>query len=309
MTGQAFKTFPEFSKLTLADKSAYEALIKDYPPIADITFASLMTWWNQLDGGPSVSMLNGNLVIAYWLPGDEKHAGFSLIGTEHIDESICTIFDYLREKGDQVRLVNVPELVVGNIHFPDLFTPIEERNYHEYIVPVSKYYPLKNILGHRRRKIERQLRHIGEENIVIKSLDLRSTDNKQLLLQTGYTWWQKNINNFGKVEKEAMTKAIVHADKLGFENACLFINDELRGFCLYQLPRDKRYAIIAHVKATHRALLDFDLITYEFAKWFADRGITYVNLNSDEGLLPLRMFMLTLGPSNFFRKYKIEPAP
>lgn len=307
MTGQAFKTFPEFSKLTLADKAAYEALIKDFPPIADISFASLMTWWNQLDG-PSVAMLNGNLVVAYWIPGDEKNAGLSLMGTNRVDESICTIFDYLQERGEPVRLVNVPEFVVGEIRYHGLFSPEEQRRHHEYIMPVAKYYPLKNIAAHRQHRIERHLRQIGEENIAVRSLDLRATDNKQLLLEGAFKWWHKNLNNFGKVEREAMTKTVLHANKLDIDNVCLFIDGELRGFCLYQLTQDRRYANVCHVKALHRALLDFDLIAYQFAKWFADRGVMYVNLNSDGGILPLRMFMLTLGPCNFFRKYKIEPA-
>lgn len=308
MIGQAFKTFPEFSKLTLADKKVYDKWIKEHPAIADISFGSLMAWWNQLEDGISISQLNGNLVLPYWLPGNEKDAGLSLVGTNQVDESICTIFDYLREKGDPVKLVNVPELVVSSIRYPDMFSAHEQRGYHEYIIPVSQYYPLKNVSDHRKRKIERQLRRIGEENVVVKSLDLRSTENKQLLLQSGLTWWRKNLSSLGKIEREAMKKAILHPNELGMENVCLFINDDLRGFCLYQIPSDKRFVILNHVKATHKAFLGFELICYEFAKWFADRGITYVNLNSDEGILPLRMFMLTLGPTNFFRKYTITPV-
>lgn len=149
---------------------------------------------------------------------------------------------------------------------------------------------------------------MGEENILAKSVDLRTRHHQQLLLNTADAWWHRNINNFGTVERKSMEKAIRHAPELGIENVCLFINGELRGFCLYKVPADKRYVIVCHVKATHRALLGYDLIAYQFAKWFADRGVLYANLNSDEGLLPLRMFMFTLGPSNFFRKYQIYPA-
>jgi len=74
------------------------------------------------------------------------------------------------------------------------------------------------------------------------------------------------------------------------------------------MPQDKRYAIVCHVKATHKTSLGYDLMVRLFAKWFAEHGVMYVDLNSDEGLLALRMFMLTLGPVNFFRKYTIRPA-
>jgi len=306
-SASVFKTFPEFSKLRLEDREAYEAFSGNYPPIADIQFYSLMTWWNQLDG-PPIATLNGNLVLSYWLPGDETHAGLSLVGTNKVDESICMIFDYLRERGEPVKLVNVPEFVISHIRFPELFSPEEDRRQYEYILSVDKYYPLKNMVNHRRHRVERQLARMGEENMVVRSLDLRTAHNKKLLLDMAHKWWSRNINNFGKVEREAMAESVQHADELGIQNVCLFIKGELRGFCLYRRSQDKRYVIICHVKATHGALLKYDLMIYLFAKWFAEQGAMYANLNSDEGLLALRMFMLTLGPTNFFRKYTIRPA-
>lgn len=137
-----FKTFPEFSKLTLADRHDYEALVKDYPPIDDISFTSLMTWWSSLEN-TSVSRLNGNLVISYCLPGEDKFTGLSLVGTNDVDESICAIFDYLREKGEPLRLVNVPEFVISNAAYPAMFNFKEQRALHEYILPLSGFYPSK----------------------------------------------------------------------------------------------------------------------------------------------------------------------
>src|SRR5689334_20268559 len=92
---RAFSTFPEFGRLTLKDKAQYEAYIRDMPPVDDISFSALMGWWNPLDN-MSVAELNGNLVVPYWMAGAERHSGLSLIGTENIDQSIATIFDYQR---------------------------------------------------------------------------------------------------------------------------------------------------------------------------------------------------------------------
>src|SRR5687768_17214608 len=85
-----FKVFPEFSKLTLADRKKYEMLVRGYPPLSDVSFASLMNWWNALDSC-AVSTLNGNLIFSYWLAGIEDMSGISIMGTEQIDESICFI--------------------------------------------------------------------------------------------------------------------------------------------------------------------------------------------------------------------------
>jgi hypothetical protein len=78
--------------------------------------------------------------------------------------------------------------------------------------------------------------------------------------------------------------------------------------CLYGLPQDRRYVLIRHIKATHESALGSELIAYEFSKWFSERGLSYANVSADFGIERLRMFMLTLGPSNFFRKYQIEPS-
>jgi hypothetical protein len=302
-----FKTFPEFSKLTLNDRAEYEAFIKDFPPIADLSFASLMTWWNSL-GQMAISQLNGNLVISYWMPGFESDSGLSLIGAKRVDESFCTLLDYLKERGERPRLVNVPAFVVENVQYPGLFAFKEQRSYNDYILAVSKYYPLDNMVGWRRRKVQSQLGKLKGSLMEVKSLDMSNQAHKNLLEGEAEKWSGKNVNNFGLVEKESMTIALQHSQALGIENLCLFIEGRLRGFCLFQRPHDKAYAIVNHIKATGNKMLGYELITYLFAKWLADQGIDYININSDVGIMRLRMFMLTLGPINFFRKYCVEPA-
>jgi hypothetical protein len=302
-----FKTFPEFTKLTLKDREKYEVYVRDLPPIHDISFAGLVTWWNALDN-MSVSVLNGNLVVPYWLPGNEKRSGLSVIGTNDIDETLCSVFDYLREKGEPVRLVNVPEFVVRNVKYPAMFNFRNDRMYDEYILSVADYYPLKNMNAFRRRKVERRLAKVDEKNIMVKSLDLSSEDNRDFLWRMAVAWQSKGINNYGRHELSAMRTAIEHSDKLKIDNACLFVNGEMYGFCLYETGSDGRYVSMRHIKATHVSTLGFELIAYMFAKWFAEQGVLYANIASDFGIMRLRMFMLTLGPTNFFRKYIIEPA-
>lgn len=303
----SFKPFPEFSKLTLADKQAYEAAAASFPPMYDVSFMGLMSWWNPLNQ-MAVARLNDNLVLPYWFPGDERHSGLSLLGTNKVDESICAIFDYLRAKGEKPQLMNVPEFVVSHVRYPEMFTFKEEKRYNECVLPIARFYPLKNMVDHRRRKVERQLKRMEGRSIVVRSLDLGLRENRQLLLKAAGYWGERNVNHYGKAEREAMKVCMDQADILDVDNACLFIDDELHGFCLYNTPLDRRYTIVRHIKATHKDMLGFELIAYEFAKWFARQGVSYANITADYGLLRLRMFMLTLGPSNFFRKYRITPV-
>ncbi|HKR81443.1 MAG TPA: phosphatidylglycerol lysyltransferase domain-containing protein [Candidatus Saccharimonadales bacterium] len=300
-----FKQFPEFSKLQYGDKAAYEALIKDFPPLYDTSFTALMTWWNPL-GDMSVSQLNGNLVVPYWLPGDAKHSGLSLIGTNKVDESFCTMLDYLKAQGRPAKLINVPDFVINHVQYPELFIFKEERKYDEYIIPIERFYPLKNMPAHRRRKVEKLLNSIDEKRIRLRMLDLRDAKNRKILLDAALKWQAKSINNYGKLEMEAVRDTLEHATELEVDNICLFVDDNLYGFCLFEMPQDKRYVGLRHIKATHNSMLRFELIGYMFAKYFAERGFTYVDVGADFSILPLRMFMLTLGASHFFRKYTVE---
>lgn len=305
-----FKTFPEFSKLKFADRKHYESLISNYPPISDISFPMLMVWWNWLDSC-AISTLNGNLVISYWFPGEERYSGLSILGTNKIDESICAIFDYLREQGKPVRLVHVPEFVLSHIQYPELFTPKGERAFDELLLSVSKFYPLSQAPLFRRRRVRRFLADIDESRIVVKTLDLSMDINQQQLLTAAATWEKKGgvrLNHIAKNESEAMRTSITHADIAGIDNLCLFIDGELHGFSLHQLPHDRRYVTGLHVRTSPELPHTFDYMMYAFARWLADQGVAYINLKYDLGILSVRMFKLTLGPVGYFKKYSIYPA-
>jgi hypothetical protein len=302
-----FKTFPEFSKLTLEDKDEYEGYIKGFPPSSDISFAGLMTWRNTYDQ-MRVAVLNGNLVVPYWIPGHKEYSGLSLIGTNKVDESLCVMFDYLKAKGEPARLALIPEFVVAHIRYPELFQIKSARSGDEYIFEVVKYYPIKNMSVMRRTLVGRALRKAKDSKITLQSLDLTVRKNQELLLEANTAWQSKNINDFGKLEREALPRCIRNAKEIVMQNVCIYVDEELYGFCLYTISTDGEYATLQAIKATHEKALGFDLILGVLARWFAEIGVRFVNMNSDLGLLRLRAFMLTLGPSNFFRKYTVEPA-
>lgn len=303
-----FKTFPEFSKLTLDDREEYESYIKDFPPIHDISFAGLMIWWNSL-GGLSVSRLNNNLAISYWRPGDETASGLSLVGRQSVDESICTILDFLREKGESVRLVHVPEFVVSSLQYPEQFVFEEERDYDECVVGIKNFYPLSNAPYHIEPKIVRALARLNGSRISFKSLDLDSFINRHVLLEADKRWRRPGALNDAFVDRiEGMRIAVTNAPALGMENVCVYVGGELQGFILYRLTQDGQYALcyLFGINPEMPDVLEF--MTYQFAKWFSKLGVKYANVDSDLGLPLLRSFRLKLGPSNFFRKYTIEPA-
>jgi len=304
----AFKTFPEFTKLTLADKAKYEPFIRDFPPYDDISFATLMMWWNSLDSC-SIAQLNGNLIISYWMPGMEQFSGLSVVGTNKIDETICTIFDHQQAKGEKPRLAQVPEFTIEHLVHPELFEFKTMRNFDEYVVKLSKFLPINHALSYRRHRIKKFLSCIGDKQAIVRPVDLSLEDNKRLLLEAATTWPTKGtINDIVKMSNEALLVAIEHAEEIGTENLCLFVDNEIQAFILYHLPNDRQYASFSHAKVGTDIPYTYDYMVYAFSKWFVDHEIIYVNITSDLGLPMLRALKLALGPCNYFRKYIVEPA-
>lgn len=301
-----FKTFPEFSKLTLADREEYESYIKDFPPMSDIVFASIMTWWQSM-GGLAVSRLNGNLVISYWLPGDEEHSGLSLVGVLHVDESICVIFDYLRERGDGPRLVNVPNFVVDSIRYPELFDFKVGRGDDEYLMRLSRFASLESMPIHMRVRVRRFIRQF-EGKIEVRRLDMRSSRTRQQLLDAVEEWPLKGINNINKLERQSLPGAISYAAALDIRGVGLYLGEVLQGYCLYFPTNDSDYVIISHGRVNYEVPRIFDYMVHTFSVHFASEGYKYINLHADNGSQKLRALKIALKPEGFFHKYTIEPS-
>jgi hypothetical protein len=305
-TTHTFKTFPEFSELTLADRDEWEELIADFPPISSISFADLMVWWATMDN-PRVSLLNGNLVISYMLPGNEEATGLSIIGTNNIDESICTIFDYQREKGDSPKLIHVPEFVIASFKYPELYEIKGTRQFDECVLSNKALVDIDNLPDHKKEKIASFQKFIEQNTIKLTNLDLTNIKNQELLVQTAKKWeTQGPFNGLVKHERESLERSVWYAPDLGIENICVFINDKLYAYLLFKPIKSKHYALIYYARFNSERNL-FDYAVFKFAEWFNLHGIEYVNIEEDYGLNMLRAAKLNLAPVNFFRKYIIEP--
>lgn len=300
-------TFPEFSTLTPSDINIYNNLIKNYPPLSDISFQRLITWWG-LHKTPRIALLNDNLVIDYFLRGDTNNSGLSLVGTQNVDESICTIFDYLRAKGEKPRLVHVPEFVVNNMDYPELFHFETEREFDEYVVAISNFFPSDNLSSYQRHRIVRFINNAQNKRVKVNSLDLASQANQRLLLNCIDQWPKRGLNNKTPHEHQAIKAVIPKASQLGFHTVCLSIDDEMHAFLLFQAPYNQKYITVEYGMVSYAMPYILNFMVYAFAEWFIEQGVEYANLGMDYGKPTLRIIKLTLGPIDFFRKYTLEPS-
>lgn len=302
-----FKTFPQFSRLTLDDREAYEAFIKDFPPIGDISFNQLMLWWETI-GSTAIAQLDKNLVVSYWIPGDEEQSGLSLIGTEDVDKSICAIFDYLRDKRERPRLVNVPEFVVYALRYPELFSFKASPGREEYIVSVSKFTALESMPQYMRIRIRKFIREHGKDNLFVKDINLKSIINRELLTDASERWPRKGVNNMSEFGRRLLPIVVSSGAKLDVRCLGLYCGEKLCAYCLYSPTHDERYITLLNVRVDYEMPRIFGSMAHAFAEHLHAKGVVYVNLYSDSDSAAMRIVKIAVRPDNFFRKYTIEPA-
>lgn len=304
----SFKTFPAFSKLSLEDREEYEKYVEGYPPLSDLSFSTLMMWWNLL-GGLAVAQLNGGLVISYWIPGDEKHSGLSFIGTENVDESICTIFDYQRERGEKSRLVNVPEFVINNMQYPEMFAFKSGRGDDEYLLSVSKFAKLENMPTFMRHRAQKFIQETTQATQKIQVKSLKVANSWRQMLAAAERWPLKGVNNVNKLEREVLAHTLSPLGAaLDVRGVALFVDGSLEAYCLYFPTPQKDCVIIAHARINYDRPRLFEYTVHAFSAFFERKGITRLNIHADNDSLKLRALKIALKPENFFRKYALEPS-
>jgi hypothetical protein len=240
------------------------------------------------------------------MPGFDEASGLAILGTKKIDETLCEISDHLHQRGETARVVHISEFVLRHMKYPDLYKFEAERDFDEYVLPVSNFSNLEKLLPSTRSKVMRFLAEIAEEDIKLNPIDLRQESNQKMLLELVNSWeLMGRMNAMCKYEKDCIKQAINHGWLIGFECLGLYVGGRLASFIIYELPADPNYALVGYARFNYEIPFTFKLSTYEYAQWFAKEGVKFVNIDADVGNTFMRAIKINLGPSNFFRKYTI----
>lgn len=303
-----FKTFPEFSRLTSHDREVYEAYMQQFPPSSVLNFGTLMTWWSAL-GTPGIAVHGKNLIVSLWYPGLEEHSGFTVIGRQNVDETICAIFDYQKQLGEKPYLTSVPEFVANRIRYPEMFEFDRERQNDECIIDVHTALDIDKLPAHRKQRLKRHLATIDEDTIKVVPIDIDSVYERDRLLQLVDEWRDKGeLNSFTTHEEECLKTALRAGSKLGFWGLGLYIGQELQSFLILPESSQEDYEMIAFSRFSYALPNFIDIAMYAYAKWFFEAGVRWVNIDADFDFPALRRVRLYIGPSNFLRMYRITPV-
>ncbi len=303
-----FKTFPEFSKLTLADRDYYENFMSKFPPTIQFSFPALMLWWSVIDDC-LVSELNGNLVFSFWVPGMEEDSGLSVLGDNRIDETICEIFDHQKSVGQAARIVHIPDFVIRNCKYPDMFRFASEPNYDEPVISVKDFSSVDGLPLAKRRHVRSYFVEFDEKDIEVKSIDIDKALNKETLANLIDVWAPAGpLNDYARYEELGLRKAIELGSDICMDCIGLYINGLLHSFFMYQMIDNSKQVNMGYTRFSYQYPHLVDLSLHEFAKWLENNGVEFVNLDSDLGLELLRTIKVSLAPSRFVRMYTVNPT-
>lgn len=303
-----FKPFPEFSKLTPFDKEVYDAFMQQFPPSVALNFGTLMTWWNPL-GSPGVAVHGKNLVISFWYPGLEEYSGFTVVGRHNVDETICAVFDYQLQRGEKPYLTSVPEYVVNRIRYPEMFAFDSQRRNDECIVDVDSALDFDKLPAHKKQRLRKLLNTVSEDSIKVLPIDIDSVYERDKLIALVDEWRDfGKLNDTFRHEEEAILSAIRGGSKYGYWALGLYIDRELHGFLILADSQRDDYVIISHSRFSYALPHFIDLASYAYGKWLQSENVRLVNLDADFDVPLLRSIRLYMGPSNYLRMYRIEPA-
>jgi hypothetical protein len=132
---------------------------------------------------------------------------------------------------------------------------------------------------------------------------------KRELLELSQFWEHyKKLNYICVYEKTCLEQAIIDSFDLGYEALGLYVKGKLSAYFLYKLHSNKEFALLNYCRLDYEMPRIFEASVYKLAHWFRSNGIKFVNIDSDLGLLFLRASKITLGVTEYYRKYNITPS-
>lgn len=303
-----FEKFPQTAPLLPIHKDAYDSFIEKFAPHSDLSFGTLMIWWN-LNDDLEIAELNDNIVLTYTDPFAEMKRRFTLLGTNKIDESIQTIFSYQRSHGLEVGLHMTPDYTVQALKNPEGVIIEDDIDNTDYILSTKRTAELEDsTISRTRRKVRQFLREANGE-VEVRGLSIHGIRDKIRLINDLHMWDDVygTENDRGRYEGIAINRALLLSDLIGTYCLGVFVQGKLEAFALYHQPPQVNYTIVNHLKTSNHYPHLFDFVLHMLAQRLQDEGIEYMNIEQDLGIPGLRFHKEGLRPTERLKKFNVLP--
>lgn len=298
--------FPEFKKLELADKEDVEKVTKQFPPYSDFNFTSMWSWDTLED--MRISLLNENLVVMFndYVTGTPF---YSFIGTNDVNGTAKKLLDVSRVLGIEAQLKLIPEETAKLFDTKD-FLATEDRDHFDYV------YNLQNHItydGKKLRNKRNQVAYFLKEypNAEIRVVNLNDKKNQGHILKLFQRWIENKMmdDKFSIVQhKELMViKRIFDlVKKVDLMCVGIYIHNELHAFFINEMTTSS-YALGLIAKADISIPGAYAFLRQKNAEILFSFNKQSLNDEQDLGIENLRQAKMQFRPSNFLKKYTVEP--
>ena len=296
--------FPDFKKITTADRKGVELYTHLYKPYSDFNFTSLWAW--DTNGERMISELNGNLVVRF-TDYETCEPFFSFLGNNKPKETAQELIHFAEKSGVSPILRFVPEESISGLESPD-FKVEEDRDNFDYIFYVPQLIDLQGSkFKEKRHSATRFLREYPDA--VFKLKELSHTDIHEQIIAVLKLWKDKKESD-GKVydsehEKTAIIRLLETANDHKLFISCVFLYDTMIGFSIDEiLPL--HYAISHFFKADNSYEGIYDFLNREVSKFLTTQDVKWWNWEQDLGIENLRKSKMSYSPVDFLKKYKVS---
>jgi hypothetical protein len=304
----AIPEFPEFASLAIHHKEHMHQITHHFPTYSDFNFISLFSW--DTEAAIGVSMLNNNLVVRF-SDYEDNSIFLSFIGTNKLQETLTTLFDYCKRHTLPLELSLIPHTVAESIkkdtQLLEDYNIREDRDDHDYILSVKKLSELGPDFQRKRKAVNRfKSRYIdvtwqGE-------LDLSEPKTRAEVRKVMQDWKVSRNRNENQDNKEflAINRALEHASQLGIRIYGIRINNDLEAFTLFELTPQK-VAIFHFTKANIEFEGIFEFLKHNLALHLEKLGVDFINTEQDLGVPGLRQAKESYRPVAYLKKYTVSP--
>lgn len=300
--------FPAFKKISIEDKSLFHAITHVLEPYSDQHFTSLFVY--DTENECQFSILYGNLVIemSHYVTGQPL---ITLIGTQHIDQTIAQLFCFLQATSRPQRLDLVPEACVNMLSESTRlsYSIFEDTDNVDYILSVEAIAQLSGgkFRTHRQR-INQFLRENPQHSV--KRIDLMDANIQKDIIDLFERWRKAKTRTHEEVTTElaALKKIIAYESHFSLINIGIYDANKMIAITINEIIENKYY--VGHFGKYDQA---YNGISYYAehvtAKYMSELGCKCMNFEQDLGFLGLREFKLSWHPVQFLRKFTITPIP
>lgn len=297
-------TFPKFKHISKKDLLNINELTRRYPPFSDYDFISLFIW--DTNKSILISKLFDNLVIQFsdYISGEPF---LSFLGTNKTIETINILLTHSKNKGFGSKLRLIPEVVVSSINLAEIegkLKIVEDINNRDYILDVEKIANMSGKKLHQKRKLIKRFIENNEYSVDVMSL--KNVTFRKKLLAFFFQWEKERAKSRSETKNEltAFRRMLSFWRHYSGEVLVVHFKNKIFGFTIFE-QIDKDYAISAFQKGLLSKRGIYEVMNWEVAKYLKLKGVKYINIEQDLGILGLRRSKQDYDPT-YFNKYIVK---